>query len=271
LQSSRTLPLSITVEPTRYFRWKSIADFCLALLLLLPGLPLMAASIVLVRLTSRGPALFRQCRVGINGRIFCLYKIRSMRIDAETRTGPAWAQAADPRVTRVGHYLRKYHLDELPQLFNVLKGEMSLVGPRPERPEFVEILSRQLPAYQNRLAVIPGITGLAQVNLPPDSDMNSVRRKVILDLEYIQTAGLSMDLRLIFCTALRFLRLPLLALCRLQRDPKLPDATDGHPNFVDRVVTLGQIQRQTTGKTTNGDCKSSGHYCLCNGHSRKPR
>jgi lipopolysaccharide/colanic/teichoic acid biosynthesis glycosyltransferase len=277
-QENRTMPLTITVTPTHYFQWKSIADFCLALLLLLPGLFLIGVAIVIVRLTSRGPGLFKQCRVGQNGQIFCLYKIRSMSIDAEARTGPAWAQAADPRVTRIGHLLRKFHIDELPQIFNVLKGEMSLVGPRPERPEFVDVLSRQLPAYQNRLAVRPGITGLAQLNLPPDSDMDSVRRKVILDIEYIQTAGLGMDLILIFCTALRFLRLPLLRIVGLSRDVKLPaQTTDNQQASAVKIVTLKQIEQKVRGPVSNsngnGNCNGeyAHHYCKCKTPLSKPK
>ena len=130
---------------------------------------------LLVRLTSRGPGIYKQARVGKDGRKFMMYKIRTMRQDAEAASGPMWTQAHDPRVTFLGRVLRKLHLDELPQLFNVLKGEMSLVGPRPERPEFVRVLAEAIPGYRNRLAVRPGVTGLAQVNLPPDTDIASVR------------------------------------------------------------------------------------------------
>jgi hypothetical protein len=114
-----------------------------------------------------------------------------------------WARTRDPRVTLVGRILRKLHLDELPQLFNILKGEMSLVGPRPERPEFVQMLARKIPGYSNRLLVLPGVTGLAQVNLPPDTDLDSVRRKLVLDLEYVRRASLPMDLALMIGTAAR--------------------------------------------------------------------
>jgi lipopolysaccharide/colanic/teichoic acid biosynthesis glycosyltransferase len=260
LQQYPGTPLRITVMPSRYFEWKSIADFCLALLLLLPGLPLMAIAFFVVRLTSRGPALFRQCRVGRNGKMFYLYKIRSMGVNAESCIGPAWAQTGDPRVTRIGHFLRKFHLDELPQLFNVLKGQMSLVGPRPERPEFVEVLSRQVPEYQNRVAVRPGITGLAQLNLPPDSDLDGVRRKVILDLEYIETAGPWLDLRLIVCTALRFLKLPVLRIIGLQRDVKLPaQEAENHESAArEAVVTLTQIQQEVNAHSSTINNSNAG-------------
>lgn len=191
------------VVPAAYFRWKRGVDFVLAILLLAPALPLMGLLVLLVRLTSRGPGIYAQVRVGKNGRKFTMYKIRSMRQDAEAGTGAVWARTRDPRVTFVGRILRKLHLDELPQLFNILKGEMSLVGPRPERPEFVQMLARKIPGYSHRLSVLPGVTGLAQVNLPPDTDLDSVRRKLVLDLEYVRQASLLMDLALIVGTAAR--------------------------------------------------------------------
>jgi len=190
------------VAPTRI--WKATLDRGLALLLLLPSLPLLVVLVALVRLTSRGPGIYAQLRVGKCGKHFTMYKLRSMRIDAEAGTGPVWASnGCDPRVTRLGYWLRKLHLDELPQLFNVLRGEMSLVGPRPERPEFVKVLADQIPGYLDRLMVLPGITGLAQVNLPPDTDLDSVRRKLKLDQEYIKTSAVVLDLRIIVCTVLR--------------------------------------------------------------------
>jgi lipopolysaccharide/colanic/teichoic acid biosynthesis glycosyltransferase len=206
--------------------WKVTLDKVLAALLLIPGLPLLGVLIVLVRLTSRGPGIYSQLRVGKGGRHFTMYKLRSMRIDAEAGTGPVWScHGSDPRVTRIGYWLRKLHLDELPQLFNVLRGEMSLVGPRPERPEFVKVLADQIPCYLDRLGVLPGVTGLAQINLPPDSDLDSVKRKLMLDREYIQQARLSLDLRIIFCTALRVLGLRggrAVWLMGLQRSVNLP-------------------------------------------------
>ena len=128
--------------------------------------------------------------------------------NAEHRTGAVWCKANDARVTPLGRILRKLHLDEFPQLFNVIKGEMSLVGPRPERPKFVEVLAKAIPGYRRRLAVAPGITGLAQLNLPPDSDLDSVRRKLMLDIEYIEHAGLLLDMRLLAATLLRLTRVP---------------------------------------------------------------
>ena len=204
MRDSRPLP------PARspYFVWKGLLDRLVAVVLLIPGVPMIGLLVILVRLTSRGAGIYRQVRVGRNGRIFTMYKLRSMRLDAEARSGPTWAAPGrDPRVTQLGYWLRKLHLDELPQLFNVLMGDMSLIGPRPERPEFVEVLGRYIPEYHHRHLVAPGITGLAQINLPPDSDLDSVRRKVALDLEYIRTAGLTLDCRMFLCTLLRMLGL----------------------------------------------------------------
>jgi lipopolysaccharide/colanic/teichoic acid biosynthesis glycosyltransferase len=199
--------------------------------MLVPGLPVIAVLVVLVRLTSRGPGIYKQERVGKDGRKFMMYKIRTMRHDAEAATGPKWSQARDPRVTPLGRVLRKLHLDELPQLFNVLKGEMSLVGPRPERPEFVGVLAQAIPAYRNRLAVRPGVTGLAQINLPPDSDLASVQRKLVLDCEYIEHGGLLLDMGLMLCTLLRIFKIPghwlhvALGVARKVKLPALPEAS----------------------------------------------
>jgi lipopolysaccharide/colanic/teichoic acid biosynthesis glycosyltransferase len=128
--------------------------------------------------------------------------------NCESLTGPRWSIPGDPRVTPVGWFLRASHLDELPQLLNVLRGEMSLVGPRPERPEFLPELERKLPAYPLRLALRPGVTGLAQVQLPPDTSVGSVRRKLAHDLYYIRHLGPWLDLRLLLCTALYVIGVP---------------------------------------------------------------
>ena len=190
-------------EANAYLCRKVVVGRAIALVLLLVGSPVILLTMLAVRLTSRGPAIFCQTRVGLNGRIFTMYKIRTMRADAEAATGPVWSQKNDPRVTRLGRLVRKLHLDEFPQLINVIKGEMGLIGPRPERPEFTQRLSVAIPRYLDRLVVPPGITGLAQINLPPDSDLGSVQRKLALDLRYVQEARLSLDLRILACTFLR--------------------------------------------------------------------
>jgi lipopolysaccharide/colanic/teichoic acid biosynthesis glycosyltransferase len=191
-----------------YLRWKAVADLALAALLAVPALPVVLLAALLVKLTSRGPAFYTQTRVGRHGRLFTILKLRTMIHNCESLTGPRWSMPGDPRVTRFGWFLRASHLDELPQLLNVLRGEMSLIGPRPERPEFVPELERSLPAYRQRLQVLPGVTGLAQVQLPPDTDLDSVRRKLAHDLYYIEHLGPWLDLRILFCTIFHLFSLP---------------------------------------------------------------
>jgi lipopolysaccharide/colanic/teichoic acid biosynthesis glycosyltransferase len=191
-----------------YFRYYSYLNRFAACLLLVPAAPLILLTVVLVRLTSKGPAIFCQTRVGRNGQKFMLYKVRTMVANAEATTGPVWTIShRDYRITPLGRLLRLTHLDELPQLWNVIRGDMALVGPRPERPEFTRFLATEVPGYLDRLAVLPGITGLAQINLPPDSDVSSVQRKLLVDLEYIQRGSLWLDLRIIFCTVFQLVSL----------------------------------------------------------------
>src|SRR3954468_14427190 len=173
-----------TGEVAGYPPGKRAVDAALAAVLLVPAAPLILAAMALVKLTSRGPAIYTQVRAGLGGKPFTIYKIRTMARDCEARTGPVWSTGRDRRITPVGRFLRRSHLDELPQLWNVAMGDMSLVGPRPERPEFVAELERQVPHYRKRLLVPPGLTGLAQVQLPPDSDVEDVRRKLVFDLYY---------------------------------------------------------------------------------------
>jgi len=199
-------------------RFKAAADYALAAIGLIPGIPLMMLCGLLVRLTSRGPAFYTQTRVGQGGRIFTLYKIRTMVHDCESLTGPRWSMPGDPRITTVGRILRRLHLDELPQLFNVLKGDMSLVGPRPERPEIVKKLRKAVPGYDRRHAVKPGITGFAQIHLPPDSCIRSVKNKLVYDLFYVRNRSLGFEASIVTATLLK-----LLGLRRLyQRKPRFP-------------------------------------------------
>lgn len=194
---------TVEVQPTLYIRWKLWPGRLLALVGLILTFPLLLVLVALARLTSPGPGIYRQVRVGANGRRFVIYKIRTMRQDAEAQTGPAWSAHGDDRMTRVGRVLRACHLDELPQLINVVKGEMAVVGPRPERPEFTKLLTRAIPQYSKRLLATPGITGLAQINLPADTDLESVCRKLEVDLDYIQHASPWLDFRILLCTCLR--------------------------------------------------------------------
>jgi len=162
--------------------------------------PLMAMLAALVKVESRGPAMYRQQRLGLNCRRFEMLKFRSMVDQAEAETGAIWARPDDPRCTRVGRILRSLHLDELPQLVNVLRGEMSLIGPRPERPELCEELLRTVAAYRQRLSVKPGITGWAQVNQGYDREMDDVRRKLGYDLYYVKRGGLLFDVAVMLRT-----------------------------------------------------------------------
>lgn len=211
---------------TFYWTMKRLLDRCLAAVLLIPGLPLIGVLVLLIKATSRGPGIYSQQRVGLNGVVYTMYKLRSMRSDAEAGTGPVWSQPGfDPRVTPLGYWLRRLHLDELPQLFNVLRGEMALIGPRPERPSFVKDLAEQVPGYLDRLQIAPGITGLAQINLPPDTDIDDVRRKLVLDKEYIQTANPLLDARILVCTFLRLCGIKgglAMKVMRLEREVVLP-------------------------------------------------
>ncbi len=164
------------------------------------SLPLMAVVWLLVRLTSPGAAIYSQKRVGLNGRVFKVHKFRSMYIDAESRTGAVWASKDDPRITPLGKWLRRMRLDELPQFFNVLKGEMALVGPRPERPEFVETLTEQIPFYGLRHSVMPGITGWAQINHKYGDTFEDTVTKLEYDLYYLKNISLSLDAYILFHT-----------------------------------------------------------------------
>ena len=189
--------------PAWYLPIKRCFDLFAALALLLVAAPILAVGAVLVKLTSRGPAFYRQVRVGLDGQTFTLLKLRTMRHNAEAETGPVWSSGNDPRVTPLGDLLRRTHIDEFPQLLNVILGQMSLVGPRPERPEFVTRLDHEVPHYAERLKVRPGITGLAQMRLPPDSNIESVRRKVVHDIFYVQHASPWLDFQLLCMTAWR--------------------------------------------------------------------
>jgi lipopolysaccharide/colanic/teichoic acid biosynthesis glycosyltransferase len=188
---------------SRYFKWKRFADLPIALLLSIIALPIIVAAWLLVRTTSRGPGIYKQVRLGLHGKPFTIYKIRTMRVDAETATGAVWATQNDKRVTLIGNILRKMNIDELPQLYNVLRGDLALVGPHPERPEFVTELEKRIDGYGHRLYVKPGLTGLAQLNYGSDTDVNDVRRKLVLDLEYIETSSLGFDLRVLLCSVLK--------------------------------------------------------------------
>lgn len=202
IYKSKAIPIDRSLFCQRAF------DIVVGGILLLAAIPVIAIAIIVVRLTSHGPAIYSQVRLGRFGKPFLIYKVRSMTHDCERGTGAQWSSKGDVRVTAVGRVLRITHVDELPQLFNILCGQMSLIGPRPERPEFVTALQSKLPHYHERLAVRPGLTGLAQVQLPPDSDLDSVRRKIRYDLRYVATGNLWMDCRLLVATIIHVVGLP---------------------------------------------------------------
>ncbi|HPN35244.1 MAG TPA: undecaprenyl-phosphate glucose phosphotransferase [bacterium] len=194
------------IMPAWERRVKRMLDIVFAILFLLLLLPVMLITAMLIKLDSRGPVLFNQQRVGKNGKLFTIYKFRTMIKDAEKYTGPVWAEKSDPRITRMGRFMRKVRLDEFPQCINVLKGDMSLVGPRPERPYFVEKLKQEYPYYTRRLKVQPGITGWAQVKGEYDTSVENVREKLQYDLYYIENMSLRMDIRIMLYTVFVMLR-----------------------------------------------------------------
>jgi lipopolysaccharide/colanic/teichoic acid biosynthesis glycosyltransferase len=200
---------------------KVVFDVALGAILLVPAIPIILLAAGVVRLTSAGPAFYIQSRLGRGGRQFQIIKLRTMYHDCEKLSGPRWSTPGDPRITPVGRFLRATHLDELPQLVNVLRLEMSLVGPRPERPEIVPALEQAIPNYSHRLRVRPGVTGLAQLRLPADTCVSGVRQKLAFDLHYIRSCGPWLDLRLVACTALKVVGLPL---CRLLNLCAIPDS-----------------------------------------------
>jgi exopolysaccharide biosynthesis polyprenyl glycosylphosphotransferase len=199
------VPLMVLLQdhmPAWEAQVKRIMDVGVSLCVLTFGAPALLAVALLIRATSPGPAIYKQERVGRNGKNYIMYKFRSMYIDAESRTGPQWASENDPRITPVGRFIRKTRLDELPQFWNVLKGEMSLVGPRPERPFFVEKLKQEIPWYVRRIKMKPGITGWAQVKHKYDSSIDDVKQKVLYDLYYFENMSLALDIKILLRTVL---------------------------------------------------------------------
>ncbi|WP_348344273.1 sugar transferase [Ignavibacterium sp.] len=197
------MPL-IDIMPELMPEWerklKRLLDIVVSIIILTISLPVTIITALAIKLDSEGPIFFTQERMGMNGKIFKMIKFRSMKKDAEKLTGPVWSQKNDPRVTRVGKIIRKLRIDEIPQFINVLKGDMSVVGPRPERPYFVEKLSQEIPYYKRRLKVRPGITGWAQVKHKYDESIEDVKIKLRYDLFYIENMSIRMDLKILFRT-----------------------------------------------------------------------
>lgn len=179
---------------------KRVMDVVFSLILIVLSSPVTIATGIAIKLESKGPVLYKQERSGLNGKVFKVLKFRSMVQDAEKLSGPVWSQKDDPRITKVGKFIRKVRIDEIPQMINVLMGDMSLVGPRPERPYFVEQLSKEIPLYKRRLRVRPGVTGWAQVKHKYDETIDDVKTKLRYDLFYIENMSLRNDLKILFRT-----------------------------------------------------------------------
>lgn len=180
-----------------FAKFKRAMDYFLAILGLAVTSPLLFFAAILIKLNSPGPVVYKQNRVGKKGKVFEIYKLRTMRLDAEKYTGAVWARENDPRITYIGKLLRKMHIDEIPQLINVLKGEMSIVGPRPERPEMVRDLKKVICDYEKRLLVKPGITGLAQVCHKYDETIADVKKKIKYDILYIKKMCWLIEMRIL--------------------------------------------------------------------------
>lgn len=204
MRTARPLSYRLLSPPIETYHdgLKRVLDVSFAVVLFILALPLIALGTALVKLTSRGPVFFKQTRVGLLGREFEIVKLRTMVHNAEEGTGAVWCKANDPRVTRVGRFLRLTRIDELPQLWNVLRGDMSLVGPRPERPEFLPTLRRQVPGFDHRHRVRPGITGLAQVHFQYAASVEDAVVKTHYDLEYIREMGIWTDMKVLAKTVL---------------------------------------------------------------------
>jgi len=194
------MTLASLVLRRRFILLKEGLDRVSALMGLVAFMPFLAVFGLLIKLSSPGPVFFIQKRVGKGGKTFGIIKLRTMVMDAEQATGPIWAQENDPRITRIGKFLRATHFDEVPQLLNVIRGEMAIVGPRPERPVFVEQFRHQIPNYEARHMVKPGITGLAQVYHHYDETVRDVKRKLGYDLLYVKKMCLMVDIAILFLT-----------------------------------------------------------------------
>ena len=199
------IPLMVLLQdhmPGWQAQIKRLMDLAVSSMVLVLGAPFWLLVAAAIRLNSPGPVIYKQVRVGRNGKNFTVLKFRSMYQDAEKRSGPTWATENDPRITPVGRVIRKTRLDEIPQFFNVLKGEMSLVGPRPERPYFVEQLKQEIPWYVRRIKMKPGITGWAQVKHKYDASIEDVKQKVMYDLYYFENMSIVLDVKIILQTFL---------------------------------------------------------------------
>ncbi len=194
------IDINLNIETFYSKQLKRILDIIMALIGGLVLLPIWALIGIVIKINSKGPILYKQERCGKNGKNFNIYKFRSMVLNAEKETGPVWAGVRDERITKSGAFLRRFHLDETPQLINILKGEMSFIGPRPERPYFIEKLQSEYPFYQRRLKIRPGITGWAQIKQPFDTSIKDVHQKLKYDFYYIENISLRLDIKILINT-----------------------------------------------------------------------
>jgi lipopolysaccharide/colanic/teichoic acid biosynthesis glycosyltransferase len=235
-------PADLPARRPWYPPCRAVAEFAAALILLVLTAPVLLVAAALVRVTSQGPAVYKQTRVGRGGRLYTMFKLRSMYHECERQSGPCWSSRGDPRVTPVGRVLRYTHVDELPQLWNVLKGDMSLIGPRPERPEFVARLERDIPRYGERMRVRPGVTGFAQVQLPYDSGLESVRCKLAYDLYYIEALSPWLDMRILLSTALKMIGIPFPVIRKLFAMPSRAEVEEAYRTAALLVEPTPQVQ-----------------------------
>ena len=194
------IDINLNIDTFYVKRLKRILDILIAIFGILIIFPLWILIAVVIKINSKGPVFYKQERCGKNGQNFNIYKFRSMVVDAEEGTGPVWADIQDHRITKSGAFLRRFHLDETPQLINIIKGEMSFIGPRPERPYFIEKLQSEYPFYQRRLKIRPGISGWAQIKQPFDTSIKDVRQKLKYDFYYIENISLRLDLKILINT-----------------------------------------------------------------------
>ena len=212
-------PAARSTPKVPYDRGKVVLDLVVSSVLLVLASPIILLCLIAVRLGSKGSPLYTQKRLGWCGRMITIYKIRTMYENCERNFGPMWSGPGDPRVTPLGRILRATHLDELPQLFNVVRGEMSLIGPRPERPEIVAQLEHCFPTYRDRLLVRPGLSGLAQILQGPDTSLHGVETKLRYDAYYRENHGLWLDLRIAIATLIYLVRVPGPIIARVFRFP----------------------------------------------------
>jgi lipopolysaccharide/colanic/teichoic acid biosynthesis glycosyltransferase len=242
-------------EPSRNERYgfiKTAGDFCTVCVLAVFAFPLIAVLALLVKRASPGPAFYKQTRLGLHGRPFQIWKLRTMSHNCEAASGPVWCGVNDSRVTPIGRVLRETHLDELPQLWNVLRGEMSLVGPRPERPEIARRIEVAVPGFSLRLQVKPGLTGLAQLRLPADQDIAYVPRKLAQDLHYMRHQGLLLDLYLVISTAFHVLGTACMCVSKLLVNKSVP-ATPHEPGRPDVQPHAANMDSQVKVKREESD------------------